>query len=189
MAAGAEANQGKTAEELRLDEVRAQGVPWKSWGPDLCERQWGYGARGLQRGRRCPLIYEISLQISPYPYNNLIEENRRRGGNDPEHELIDTGIFDEDRYFDVFVEYAKVWPNDVLIQISVANRGPEAAALHVLPTLWLRNTWTWWPDQPKPSIMEARGEAGIGMIHPSHAALGDYRLPADHRASANLRRR
>ena len=66
--------------------------------------------------------------------------------------LLDTGVFNEDRYFDVFVEYAKAEPRDILIKISLCNRGPEAATLHVLPTLWFRNTWTWWPDQPKPSL-------------------------------------
>jgi hypothetical protein len=76
----------------------------------------------------------------------------------------------------VFVEYAKGGPSDVLIQISATNRGPETAALHVLPTLWFRNTSTWWPDQPKPSMREAQGEAGIGTIHASHARIGH--LPA-----------
>ena len=71
------------------------------------------------------------------------QTNRRRNRNEMEYELLDTGIFDEDRYFDVFVEYAKASPEDILVQISVCNRGPEAATLHVLPTLWFRNTWSW----------------------------------------------
>ena len=71
-----------------------------------------------------------------------------------EYELLDTGVFNEDRYFDVFVEYAKQSPEDLLIQISVSNRGPEPATLQVLPTLWFRNTWTWWPDTPKPSLKQ-----------------------------------
>jgi hypothetical protein len=87
---------------------------------------------------------------NPYPYSDLVETNRRRGRNDPESELLDTRIFDEDRYFDVFVEYARAAPSDILIEIILCSRGPEAALLHVLPTLWFRNTWTWWPDQPKP---------------------------------------
>ena len=78
-----------------------------------------------------------------YPYAQLVEENRRRGRGEREYELADTGVFDESRYFDVFVEYAKDAPEDVLIRITVANRGPEAATIHVLPTLWLRNTWAW----------------------------------------------
>jgi hypothetical protein len=102
--------------------------------------------------------YLYKYPQNAYPYNNLIETNRRRGRNEPEYELLDTGIFNEDRYFDAFVEYAKAGPSDILIQISVANRGPEAA-LHVLPTLWFRNTWTWWLDQPKPSLRATTGGA------------------------------
>src|SRR6266478_1948512 len=78
-----------------------------------------------------------------FPYAWLVEENRRRGKNDPEFELLDTGIFNDNRYFDVFAEYAKAGPDDVLMRITVANRGPEAAVLHLLPTLWYRNTWIW----------------------------------------------
>src|SRR5439155_18391050 len=84
-----------------------------------------------------------------FPYAQLVEENRRRGKYDPEYELLDTGVFADHRYFDVFVEYAKAAPDDVLIQITAANRGPESATLHLLPTLWFRNTWSWgredWP--------------------------------------------
>jgi hypothetical protein len=78
---------------------------------------------------------------APFPYAQLVEENRRRDRSQPEFELLDTGVFDGDRYFDVAIEYAKASPNDLLIRIEVANRGPEAARLHVLPTLWFRNTW------------------------------------------------
>jgi hypothetical protein len=87
--------------------------------------------------------YLYKYPQNAYPYSDLIETSRRRGRNDREYELLDTGIFKDDRYFDVFVEYAKASPTDILIQISVANRGPEAAGLDVLPTLWFRNTWTW----------------------------------------------
>ena len=111
-----------------------------------------------------------------YPYGDLIETSRRRGRNDWEYELLDTGIFNENRYFDVFVEYAKAAPTDIQIQIRVANRGPEAASLRVLPTLWFRNTWSWWPDQPKPSLREVKGDSGVGTIAASHAALGNYSL-------------
>src|ERR1700674_5262638 len=78
-----------------------------------------------------------------FPYAELVAENRRRGKGEPEYELIDTGVFAEDRYFDITVEYAKVDPLDILVRISAANRGPEAAPLHLLPTLWFRNTWAW----------------------------------------------
>ncbi len=87
-----------------------------------------------------------------YPYTQLVEENKRRGRNDPEYELIDTGVFNDNRYFDVFVEYAKSSPEDILISITVANRGPEQAPLDLLPTLWFRNTWTWDFNAPKPSL-------------------------------------
>src|SRR4029077_8757512 len=89
-----------------------------------------------------------------YPYGELVSTNRKRTRSDFEYELLDTGIFDDDRYFDVFVEYAKRTAEDVLIQISVCNRGPESASLRVLPTLWFRNTWTWWPDTPRPSLKQ-----------------------------------
>ncbi len=89
-----------------------------------------------------------------FPYSKLIEENsRRRGQQQPEYELIDTGVFDDDRYFDVFVEYAKADPEDICIRIEVANRGPQDAAVHVLPQLWFRNRWSWGPEPgPKPAI-------------------------------------
>src|SRR5262249_9093989 len=78
-----------------------------------------------------------------YPYADLVETNRARGRNQPEYELLDTGVFAEDRYFDVVVEYAKAAPDDLLVRIAATNRGPEAATLHLLPTLWFRNTWDW----------------------------------------------
>jgi hypothetical protein len=112
----------------------------------------------------------------PYRYGDLIETNRRRSRNDWEYELLDTGVFNDDRYFDVFVEYAKAAPGDTLIQISLCNRGPEAATLHVLPTLWFRNTWSWWPDEPKPSLREVKGDSGVGTIAASHVELGNYSL-------------
>ena len=87
-----------------------------------------------------------------YPYLDLIETNRRRSREEFEYELLDTGIFDDDRYFDVFVEYAKESPEDILIRITVHNRGPEAARLHVLPTLWFRNTWMWGGDSTRPAL-------------------------------------
>ena len=91
-----------------------------------------------------------------FPYGDLVETNRRRSREELEYELVDTGIFDDDRYFDVFVEYAKAGPDDILIRVSVHNRGPEAARLHLLPTLWFRNTWSWGDDDPKPVLREAR---------------------------------
>jgi hypothetical protein len=100
--------------------------------------------------------YLYKYPQNAFPYTNLIETNRRRGRNDMEYELLDTGIFAEDRYFDVFIEYAKGGTDDILIRVSVCNRGAEPATLHLLPTLWFRNTWTWWPNQPKPSLRETK---------------------------------
>ncbi len=87
-----------------------------------------------------------------YPYEQLVEENGKRGRQEPEYELIDTGIFDDNRYFDVFVEYAKVGPEDIQMRISVGNRGPETATLDLLPTLWFRNVWSWQANTPRPSL-------------------------------------
>ena len=90
-----------------------------------------------------------------FPYRDLVETNRSRSREEFEYELLDTGIFDGDRYFDVFVEYAKAGPEDVLVRITVHNRGPELARLRVLPTLWFRNTWSWGEDARKPSLRQA----------------------------------
>ena len=255
MAKGTTRAPVKTTEELRLDEAREKGVPWRQWGPYLSERQWGtvredysdngdawnyfthdqarsrayhWGEDGLagfsdDHQRLCfalalwngkdPILkerlfgltnsegnhgedvkeYYFYLDSTPthsymkylykypqnaYPYSDLIETSRRRSRNDWEYELLDTGAFNENRYFDVFVEYAKATPTDILIQISVANRGPEAASIHVLPTLWFRNTWTWWPDQPKPSLQQMPGQNTV-RIETSHAELGGFLLHCD----------
>src|SRR5215216_5984174 len=112
-----------------------------------------------------------------FPYTDLIETNRRRGRAEPEYELIDTGIFADDRYFDVVVEYAKHGPEDIVIRIAATNRGPEAAPLHLLPTLWFRNTWDWGRDARKP-ILRAIPETGDGtrLIRATHFILGDVWL-------------
>ena len=109
-----------------------------------------------------------------FPYRDLVETNRKRSREEFEYELLDTGTFEGDRYFDVFVEYAKEGPDDLLVRITVHNRGPESAPLHVLPTLWFRNTWSW-EEQPKPSLREA----GPGVIQATHDALGDYWLQCE----------
>ncbi len=110
-----------------------------------------------------------------YPYGDLMETNKRRSREEMEYELLDTGIFDDDRYFDVFVEYAKGDPEDVLIKISVFNRGPEAAQIHLLPTLWYRNTWSWDESEPKPAMRQM----GDSAIQASHPQFGDYTLQCD----------
>ena len=93
--------------------------------------------------------------------------------------LIDTGVFDDDRYFDVFVEYAKSSPEECFIQITVANRGPETATIHLLPTLWFRNTWNWWPEKEKPRLAAAKGTNGVSVVTASHPELGDRWLYCD----------
>jgi len=112
-----------------------------------------------------------------FPYAWLVEENRRRGRRDPEFELVDTGIFGEDRYFDVVAEYAKAAPDDVLIRITVTNRGPDPAPLHLLPTLWCRNTWAWEHGAPRPRLSRSTSARGTACILVEHPDLGrPYRL-------------
>jgi hypothetical protein len=99
-----------------------------------------------------------------YPYDNLVSTNRNRTRNDFEYELVDTGVFNDDRYFDVFVEYAKEAPENILIKITVFNRGPEPAALHVLPTLWFRNEWSWSGNAVRPNLKELSTEGAIERL-------------------------
>jgi hypothetical protein len=120
--------------------------------------------------------YLYKYPQAEYPYRDLIETNKRRGRNDLEYELLETGVFDEDRYFDVFVEYAKHAPEDLLIKISVVNRGPETTTIQVLPSLWFRNTWTWWSGTPKPSLTQLPSKNGWKVVAASHAQLGDRYL-------------
>jgi hypothetical protein len=108
--------------------------------------------------------YLYKYPQAAFPYEDLINTNRSRSRDEPEYELLDTGIFDDDRYFDVFVEYAKASPTDVLVKISVANRGPEAAELQLLPTLWFRNTWSW-PDSGSKSELKTIANGNISTVH------------------------
>jgi hypothetical protein len=107
-----------------------------------------------------------------FPYADLVTENRRRGKDEPEYELLDTGIFDESRFFDIVVEYAKAAPDDLCIRISATNHGPDAAPLHLLPTLWFRNTWSWGHDDRRPSLRADEESKGERSIHATHHALG-----------------
>ncbi len=231
-----------TAEQVRLDEARAQKAPWKKWGPYLSERQWGtvredyseggnawdyfshdqarsrayrWGEDGIagisdDKQQLCfalalwngkdPILkerlfgltnsesnhgedvkeYYFYLDSTPthsymkylykyphaaFPYANLVDTSRGRSRNEFEYELLDTGVFDDNRYFDVFVEYAKESPEDILIRITMHNRGPEAAELHVLPTLWFRNQWSWAGETDRPSLQRV-GNA-VKAVHPS----------------------
>jgi hypothetical protein len=111
-----------------------------------------------------------------YPYEDLVQENGRRTRTDPEYELLDTGIFDDDRYFDVFVEYAKASPRDVCIRITATNRGPDPAPLHLLPTLWFKNDWSWTSDPNKPRISIARATDTTLALRAVHRTLPAYSL-------------
>jgi hypothetical protein len=115
---------------------------------------------------------------APYPYADLVDTNRGRSRDEMEYELLDTGVFNQDRYFDVFVEYAKASPEDILVRITVANRGPVEAELHLLPTLWFRNDWAPWIAHPaeKPMLTQIEGPAGTSTVAAIHAELGTYHL-------------
>ncbi len=164
---------------------------WNGKDPILKERLFGLNGEEGNHGEDVKECYYY-LDCSPthsymkalykypqaeFPYARLVEENRGRNRDQPEFELADTGIFDGNRYFDCFVEYAKAAPEDLLIRLTLVNRGPEAAPLRVLPTLWLKNTWSWgrsggsyWPRFP----LLREGE-GLSLSHP---ALGRYFLKA-----------
>jgi len=165
---------------------------WNGRDPFLKERLFGLSNREGNHGEDVKESYYY-LDNTPthsymkalykypqaeFPYDRLITENRRRTRDLAEFELIDTGVFDQDRYFDVFVEYAKVGPEDILIRITAVNRGPDPAPLHLLPTLWFRNTWSWSPGAAKPSLrLEPSDEAGI-VISAEHPTLGRMWLAA-----------
>ena len=171
---------------------------WNGQDPILKERLFGLTGPQGNHGEDVKEVY-FYLDNTPthsymrmlykypqaaYPYQRLVEENARRNKQDPEFELLHTGIFADDRYFDVFVEYAKATPEDILIRISAINRGPESAILHVLPTLWFRNTWCWGLDDRKPVLMQWPASNGDGdqassslfSIEAEHHLLGDYVL-------------
>jgi hypothetical protein len=162
---------------------------WNGHDPILKERLFGLANREGNHGEDVKELYYY-LDATPthsylkylykypqreFPYAQLLEENRRRGRDVPEYELLDTGVFDDDRYFDVFVEYAKADPDDLLMQVTAHNRGPEAAPLHLLPQAWFRNTWLWRPGAARPAI---RADAP-GRLALEHAGLGAFFLHLD----------
>ena len=125
------------------------------------------------------LKYLYKYPQQAYPYADLVETNRRRSRNEFEYELLDTGVFNDDRYFDVFVEYAKGDAEDILVQITAANRGPEKAELHLLPTLWFRNNWAPWISKTnrvdnKPNLRQIDGPVGTRVVAATHPLLGQY---------------
>ncbi|MGH9721806.1 MAG: MGH1-like glycoside hydrolase domain-containing protein [Bryobacteraceae bacterium] len=163
---------------------------WNGRDPILKERLFGLTGKEGNHGEDVNEYY-LYLDSTPthsymkylykyphaaYPYAWLVEENRRRGRQDFEFELLDTGVFAEDRYFDVFAEYAKDGPENYCIKISVANRGPESATLDLLPTIWFRNTWSWTFGSPKPSLRRVTGSGGAALVDGEHFYLNRRRL-------------
>jgi len=159
---------------------------WNEHDPILKERLFGLTGNEGNHGEDVKEYY-FYLDATPthsymkwlykypqaaFPYAQLSEENRRRDRRRPEYELLDTGVFDQDRYFDVTAEYAKASTDDILVRISITNRGPEAAPLHVLPTLWFRNTWSWDLGAARPCLREGAPGPGWRVIHAEHASLG-----------------
>jgi hypothetical protein len=166
---------------------------WNGRDPILKERLFGLGGPEGSHGEDVKEAYYY-LDSTPthsylkmlykypqaeFPYAQLIQANAGRPKSMREYELFDTGVFNEDRYFDVQIEYAKSDPDDLLIRLSATNRGPEAATLHLLPTLWFRNTWSWGGPSAKRPLLRcaiADGVLGANAIHATHATLGDYWL-------------
>ncbi len=163
---------------------------WNSRDPFLKERMFGVTGDEGNHGEDVKEYY-FYLDSTPthaymkclykypqaeFPYARLVEENRRRGKLEPEFELADTGIFNEGRYFDIQVEYAKASAEDLLVRISVSNRGPEGAPIDLLPTLWFRNTWSWGRDPQRPSITAKKGKGGVDAVMARHETFGQYAL-------------
>jgi hypothetical protein len=128
--------------------------------------------------------YLYKYPQAAYPYADLVETNRRRSRNEFEYELLDTGVFKDDRYFDIFVEYAKGGAEDILLKITAANRGPDAAELHVLPTLWFRNDWSSWIAESnraaaKPTLKQIEAPAGASAVTAMHPVLGNFVLSCE----------
>jgi hypothetical protein len=166
---------------------------WNGADPILKERLFGLTNREGNHGEDVKEYY-FYLDNTPshsymkylykypqraYPYVELIEQNKRRSRLDPEYELLDTGVFDDDRYFDVFIEFAKKDPEDILIQITLWNRGPDLASVDVLPTLWFRNTWSWRKGSNKPSLEETFSKDETPYVTVSHPNLGPLALYVD----------
>ncbi len=117
--------------------------------------------------------YLYKYPQSAYPYDDLVTTNRNRGRGKPEYELLDTGVFDQNRYFDVFVEYAKASPEELLVKITVHNRGPKPATLQLLPTLWFRNDWSWGQKVDRPVLRQVAQDKAGGIVALAHRDLGE----------------
>src|SRR3979411_878576 len=159
---------------------------WSERDPILKERLFGLTGNEGNHGEEVKEYY-FYLDSTPthsymrmlykypqaeFPYEYLVEENRTRDRSEPEFELLDTGVFAENRYFDVFVEYAKADVEDMLIKITAVNRGPEAATLHLLPSLWFRNTWSWGKDPRRPVMRRAAGLENCHCVELDHWQYG-----------------
>jgi len=123
--------------------------------------------------------YLYKYPQAAYPYDELVKENKKRSREEMEYELLDTGVFNEDRYFDIFIEYAKAGPEDILLKITAVNRGPEEADLHILPTLWFRNDWSSWIAESnraskKPNLKQIKTQSNVSALEASHPLLGDF---------------
>jgi hypothetical protein len=162
---------------------------WNERDPILKERFFGVNGPEGNHGEDVKEIYwyndntpSHSLMRMVYrypqrsfPYTQLVSENKRRSKKDGEYELWDTGLLAQDRFFDIEIEYAKAGPHDIFIRLNVTNCGPDPAPLHVLPTIWFRNTWSWGRDHEKPSLQEsARSDENVGVIEADHATIGSY---------------
>ena len=128
--------------------------------------------------------YLYKYPQAAYPYADLVETNQRRSREEMEYELLDTGVFNDNRYFDVFVEYAKGDPEDILVRITAANRGPDAAEIHLLPTLWFRNDWSLWIAESnrspkKPNLIQIKAPAGACAVTADHPLLGEFLLSCE----------
>lgn len=166
---------------------------WNGHDPILKERLFGLTNAESDHGEEAKECY-FYLDATPtssyqkmlykypqaeFPYADLIAVNAARGKSDPEYELLDTGIFDRNRYFDIVIEYAKATPEDLLMQVSVHNRGPEDAELHVLPTLWFDRRWSWAGGNEEPSLREVPNLPDVSAVRADHGKLGSRWFYAD----------
>ena len=165
---------------------------WNGVDPILKERLFGLTGPEGNHGEDVKEVYRY-LDATPshaylkaeyrypqraFPYADLVAENRRRSRSEPEYELTDTGVLADGRWFDVQVEYAKAAPEDILVRVSVTNRGPDAATVHLLPTLWFRNTWSWGRHHARPTLAAVASPAGGVVVRADHPQLGVYHLVA-----------
>lgn len=161
---------------------------WNGKDPILKERMFGLSNREGNHGEDVKELYYYLDAVPTYsyarmlykypqaafPYDLLVQENARRDRRQPEFEIIDTGIFDDDRYFDVDIEYAKAGADDILLRLTITNRGPDEAPIHVLPQVWFRNTWSWFTDRPKP-VLERDGADAVAR----NETFGAYAIHFD----------